>query len=191
MSERESSVEHEDLHAWQDERFLTRILMLGKTEMKIFMRTKIFMLGKTKMRILMRILILDKNKMGFLMLGKTEMKIFMLGRTKMRILILDQNKMGFLMLGKTEMKILMLGKTEMRILMHSKNKMGILMLVNMKAKVLHGWQDRNVKTGKVVAVVTNPETVAFSSPPSEAYYKGKVRFASSADAVLVIIARCD
>ena len=115
----------------------------------------------------------------------------MLGKTKMRILMLGKNKMGFSMLGKTEMKIFMLGKTEMRILMHRKEQDGDLDACQHQAKVLHAWQDRNVETGKVVAVVTNPETVAFSSPPSEAYYKGKVRFASSADAVLVIIARCD
>ena len=34
----------------------------------------------------------------------------------------------------------------------------------------------------------DPDTVAFSSPPSEEYYKGGERLASSADAALVIIA---
>ena len=40
----------------------------------------------------------------------------------------------------------------------------------------------------VVAVVTDPYTVAFSSPPSGVYYMGGVRLASSADVALVIIA---
>jgi len=50
----------------------------------------------------------------------------------------------------------------------------------------HRLKMESVETGKVVAVVTDPDTVAFSSPPGEVYYK--VRLASSADAALVIIA---
>ena len=42
--------------------------------------------------------------------------------------------------------------------------------------------------GKVVAVAVDPDTVAFSSPASELYYKGGVRLASLADAALVIVA---
>ena len=134
---------------------------------------------------------LGKIEMRILMLGKTELRIFMLGKTKMRILMLHKNKMGIFMVGKTEMKIFMLGKTEMRILMLRKNKMGILMLGQDLAEVLHAWQDRDVETVKVVAAVTNPDIVAFSSPPGEVYSKEGVRLTSSADAALVIIARCD
>ena len=45
-----------------------------------------------------------------------------------------------------------------------------------------------METGKVVAVVTDRDTVTFSPPPSEEFYKGGVRLASSVDAALVIIA---
>ena len=71
------------------------------------------------------------------------------------------------MLGNTELRIFMHGKTEMRIFI-GKTEM---------------W-----RRGKVVAVVTDRDTVTFSSPPGEVCYKGGVRLASSVDAALIIIA---
>ena len=62
------------------------------------------------------------------------------------------------MIGKTVLRIFMLGKTEMKILLFGKNKMRILMLVKTKLRFFM----LSKKTEKVVAVVINPDTVAFS-----------------------------
>ena len=44
-----------------------------------------------------------------------------------------------------------------------------------------------METGKVVAIVTDPDAVTFSSPPSEDY-EGEVRLASSVDVASIIFA---
>ena len=104
--------------------------------------------------------------------------------------MLGKIEMKILMLGKTESTIFMLGKTKMRILMHRKNKMVSLIVGKTKLRFFMLCKTETWRQGRLCSC-DQSRNCGFSSPPTEAYYKGKVRFASSADAVLVIMERCD